>query len=167
MNTRKTIALLILALGIVPLAAESWAAEPPTEPAGPGGLGMPGLGRLITGNIGRLLVLRSELNMTAAQRHQIQSVVKSHRQEIAPVAKAVVEKKRALREAVMNKAGDEKAIRAAADELGKAIGDAAVVASKVIDQSKGSLTHEQLERIQQFRAGCKKAETDWVESIAP
>jgi Spy/CpxP family protein refolding chaperone len=165
MNARKTIAIVVLTIGIIPLSVASWGAENTPDQNGPAGFGMPGIGRLISGNIGRLLVLKSELNITPAQRHQIASAVKSHRQEIAPVAKAVLEKKRALRDVVLLKPGDEKAIRKASEELGKAIGDAAVVASKVVDQAKGALTQEQQERIHLFRASCKKAETDWVESI--
>jgi Spy/CpxP family protein refolding chaperone len=163
---KKTIAIVVLALGLISWTVVSWAAETAPESSGSGSLGMPGIGRLISGNIGRFLVLRSELKLTPAQRYQIASVVKSHRQEIAPVAKAVIEKKRALREAVLLiKPGDDKAIRLAANELGKAIGDAAVVASKVIGDAKGALTQEQLERIQQFRTSCKKAETAWVEGL--
>jgi Spy/CpxP family protein refolding chaperone len=127
---------------------------------------MPPIARVITGNIGRLLVLRSELNVTDAQREQIVGVVKSHRQEIQPVAKAILEKKRELREAVIFKPGDEQAIRKAAENLGKAIADAAVVASRVIGQAKGALTVEQLERIRQYRASCDRAETGWLDRIA-
>lgn len=162
--TRMT-AIVVLALGIVPLAFISWAAEPAGE-TGIASICTPPIARLITGNIGRLLVLRSELNVTYAQRRQIAGVLKSHRQEIAPVAKAIVEKKRALREAVVLKPGDDQAIRKAADDLGKAIGDAAVVASRVIGEAKGALTADQLERIRDFRAGCDKAEMGWVAQIA-
>ena len=165
MKTKKMRAILLLTLGIMPLALTSWAGEPTGEKETTS-ICMPPIARLITGNLGRLLVLRSELNVTDAQRQQIAGVVKSHRHEIQPVAKAILEKKRALREAVILNPGDEPAIRKAAENLGKAIGDAAMVASRVIGQAKGALTAKQLERIRQFRVSCDQAETGWLDRIA-
>lgn len=37
---------------------------------------------LVSGQFGRLLALRSELDVTAEQRTQIREIVKSHRQEL-------------------------------------------------------------------------------------
>ncbi len=108
------------------------------------------LGRLIMGNFGRVLVLRSELNVTPEQKEKIHQILKSHKAEAAPIAKSLTEKGRALRKAVLADNSDEAAIRKAADELGKAIGDAAVLASKVGGEVKPVLTQEQRERIGKF-----------------
>ncbi len=117
------------------------------------------------GNIGRFLVLRSELGLTNDQRKRIAGIVKNHRDEIRPVAKALLEKRRALKEAVINKPGDEAAIRTAATDLGKTIGDASVLASKVVAQVKPVLTPQQVERIENFRAGTQKATSDWLDQM--
>jgi Spy/CpxP family protein refolding chaperone len=151
-------------LALVCVALNAWAAEPPAK-ADFETLGQSPFAKLITGNIGRLLVLRSELGITADQKNKIIGIVKSHRHEIRPVVKTIVEKRRALREAVLNKPGDETAIRGAASEMGKAIGDAAVLASKIVAQVKPELTSKQIERIEKFRADTQKATTDWLDQI--
>ncbi len=164
MNTRIIGAAFFLILAVVGLTTASWAAEPAAQ----GDfqiLGHSGLAKLITGNIGRFLVLRSELGVTNDQKKKIVEIVKSHRDEIRPVVKTILEKRRALREAVVNKPGDETAIRSAATEMGKAIGDAAVLASKVVAQVKPVLTPQQIERIEKFRADTQKATTDWLDQM--
>src|SRR3972149_11314742 len=49
---------------------------------------------LVSGQFGRLLTLRSELDVTTEQRQQIRGIVKNHRQEIAAALKPVAEKRR-------------------------------------------------------------------------
>lgn len=108
------------------------------------------LGKLITGQIGRLLVLRSELNLTAQQREKIHKVLAEHKGELVKDMKNVFEKRAALHKAILANQPDETAIRKAADELGHAIGDAAVVGSKVAGEVKPILTDEQRQLIKKF-----------------
>jgi Spy/CpxP family protein refolding chaperone len=115
------------------------------------------VGRLIVGHIGRLLVLRSELNLTDQQKAKIQQTVVAKKPEIATVAKSVWEKRTALVDAVLADQPDEQAIRKAADELGKAIGEAAVLASKVAGEVKPALSSEQRGLIQKCRRDCRAA----------
>ncbi len=61
--------------------------------------------------------------------------------------KPVAEKRRALRDATLAENPNEATIRDAADELGKAIGDAAVVGSKIKAEIHKVLTPEQQEKI--------------------
>jgi Spy/CpxP family protein refolding chaperone len=110
-------------------------------------------------------VLRSELNITGDQRKKIAAEIKSHKDEIRPVAKEIFEKRQALRDAVLNKPGDQQAIMAAANDLGKAIGDAAVLASKVIAKVKPMLTSEQQERIKNFKMANDRATAEWIGQI--
>src|SRR6185369_12358661 len=98
----------------------------------------------IRAELGRLMVLKSELDITDAQKEQIKTILQSHKAEIAQVAKPLVDKKRALRDAVMADAPDEKAIRAASDDLAHSIGDAAVLASKIKQEVAVVLTPDQL-----------------------
>ena len=110
-------------------------------------------------------MLRSELNISAEQRKKIAAEIKSHKDEIRPIAKEIFEKRMALRDAVLNKPGDRQAIMAAANDLGKAIGDTAVLASKVIAKVKPVLTSEQQERIKNFRMANDKATAEWISQI--
>ena len=87
------------------------------------------VGRMISGNLGRLLVLRSEMNVTPEQRAEIRGVLVGHRSQIAATVKSVREKHLVLRDAVLADQPDEGKIRAAARELGIALGDAAVKAA--------------------------------------
>ena len=122
-------------------------------PFGPGGFGAGGghpLRRLIQANLGRLMTLRAELNVTDDQKSRIKEVLQAHRSEILPVATQLVAKRRALRDAVRAEQPDEVQIRARADELGKAIGDAAVLGASLIPEVKAVLTPEQDSLIDRF-----------------
>lgn len=115
------------------------------------------LGKLLTGHLGRAMILRSELNVSDQQRAQIREVVGSHKPEIAKAAQAVWERRNALHDAVMAERPDEAAIRKAADELGKTIGDAAVLGSKVAAQVKPFLTDQQRQHIKECKHDCEAA----------
>ena len=136
--------------------------------AGPGAAWLKGraadtpLGRLITGSIGRWMVLRSELNLTQEQRTQIRDVLVSHRPQIAQTVKSVHAKRTALRDAVLQGRSDEQ-IRAAAGELGSAIADASVKAVKLRDQVAPILTEEQQQRIGRFIAEQDRAVSKFLD----
>ena len=106
---------------------------------------------LMSGQVGRLLTLRSELDLTTEQKESIHKIVESHRQEIRDVMKPVVEKRRALRDATIATNPDEKAIRAAASDLGNALGNAAVLGSKIKAEVVTVMTPEQKQKIDEFR----------------
>jgi Spy/CpxP family protein refolding chaperone len=108
------------------------------------------LGRMVSGCIGRLLVLRADLNLTDQQKQQVRDVLVSHRAEIAATVKTVHEKRVALRTAVLSGTSDEAAIRAKANELGGVIGDAAVKAAKLRGELAPILTAEQRQLVQKF-----------------
>lgn len=141
----------VLGLGIVVGSAALYAAPAGGEGAG-GGYGV--IGRMIRAQIGRAMTLKAELNLTDAQRGAIRESLKSHKSEIAGALKPVVEARRELRDAVLAEKTDDAAIRKAADDLGKRIGDAAVVMAKVKADvmDKAQLTPEQVEKIADFRA---------------
>jgi Spy/CpxP family protein refolding chaperone len=112
------------------------------------------------------MTLRSELDVTAEQRDAIRKIVQSHRSEIVEVAKPIVEKRRALRDATLAKEPNEAAIRTAANDLGKAIGDAAVLASKVKAEVAKVLTPEQMHRVEAFRGQSDSAIDGLLEKFA-
>ncbi len=121
---------------------------------------------LIHEEFGLLKQLHSDMDVTKDQREKIHDVLKEHRDEIAGVVKPLVEKRRALRDAVMAKNPDEAAIRSAANDLGKAIGDAAVLASKVKPEIGKVLTSEQKDKLKDFRHESDKKVDEFVESIS-
>jgi Spy/CpxP family protein refolding chaperone len=110
------------------------------------------LARMISGCLGRLLILRSEMNVTAEQKTKIHDVLVSRRPQIAQTVKSLHDRRVALRNAVLSGKADEAQIRAAADELGKAIGDAAVKASKLRNEVAPILSAEQQQLIGKFLA---------------
>jgi Spy/CpxP family protein refolding chaperone len=142
------VGMVVAGLGTIGIAA--------TPNAGSGAGRWPGadtpLGRMIAGNLGRLLVLRSELNLSAEQRSQVRDLLVQHRREIASTVQAVRAKRLVLRDAVLTETADEAAIRAAAAELGEQIGDAAVKAAKLKARLAPILTDEQRTLIGQFLA---------------
>jgi Spy/CpxP family protein refolding chaperone len=121
---------------------------------------------LISGQFGRWLALRSELDVTTEQREKIREILKRHKSELAAALHPVVEKRRALREATLAENANEATIRAAADELGKSIGDAAVVGSKVKADVRAVLTPAQREKVTQFRQQSESAVDKFLDEIA-
>jgi len=99
-----------------------------------------------------MMVLQSNLNVTPDQREQLADIMLSHRGEAQPLAQGVVSSAKNLRYKVIAEKPVESEIRAAADELGKAIGDAAVLASKGVGDARTVMTPEQLALIKQFIA---------------
>jgi Spy/CpxP family protein refolding chaperone len=109
------------------------------------------IGRLVSGNLGRLMTLRSELGVTPEQRAEIREVLVEHRSRIAATVQAVREKRLVLRDAVLADQPDEGKIRQAAADLGSALGDAAVKAAKLRGELAPVLTAKQRELIREFR----------------
>jgi Spy/CpxP family protein refolding chaperone len=151
-------AVLAIGAGVTDLAA-----------GGPLGQDVPELRplrMLASGQFGRLLALRSELDLTAEQRNKIRAILKSHKSDIASALQPVAEKRRTLREATLAESANEAAIRVAADELGKAIGDAAVMGSQIKQEVRAVLTPEQREKVTQFRQQSDSAIDDFFAGMA-
>jgi Spy/CpxP family protein refolding chaperone len=108
------------------------------------------LGRLISGSVGRLLELRSDLALSDEQRQEVRALFVKHRPEIAATVKAVRDCRTELRDAVLREGGDEATIEAAAEKLGDAISEAAVKAAKLRRELAPILTAEQKQRIGEF-----------------
>ncbi|MCP4594027.1 MAG: periplasmic heavy metal sensor [bacterium] len=111
-----------------------------------------GLHDLLTAKMGRLMMLFGELNLTDEQKEQIHAVLESDKQAIVAVVRPLVDKHRTLHEAVLADQTDEQAIRAAATELGAAIGDVAVLAASIKERIHPLLTEDQIKAMQDFHA---------------
>ncbi len=116
--------------------------------------------------IGRLHDFYLDLDVSKEQREKIRDVLVEHRSEISGVVQPVVEKRRALRDAVLAKNPSNDTIRAAANDLGKAIGDAAVLAAKVKPEIGKVFTSEQQDKIKDFHKQNDKAVDEFLEKIA-
>lgn len=141
----------VLSLTAVGAGWEEAAAQPPGMAELRGRLANTPLGKHVSGTIGRLLVLRSELDVTPQQRTRIRATLLEYRPDIVEVAQGVVQKRRALDETVRAEEVDEKAIRAAAAEFGAVLGDAAIVRAKIVGELRGVMNDEQIEAIKAFR----------------
>jgi len=124
------------------------------------------LANFIRGQIGRFMVLRSQLDLSADQKQQIATILQAHKAEILKVVQPISQKRQALREAVIAATPDEAAIRAAADDLGHAIGDGAVLASKLKQQISPILTDQQRQELSDFRAQSDHAVDDFFAKMA-
>ena len=75
----------------------------------------------------------------------------------------VIESSLALRKAVTSETANEEAIRKAADDLGAAIGDAAVLASGFVGEAREVLTPEQAQLLEEFMAERESRVDTWLE----
>jgi Spy/CpxP family protein refolding chaperone len=163
MNAKPIALTALLVLGIISLLMPAGASAGESDKSET--LGPPPIVKLVTGNIGRLLVLKSELGVTNKQKGEIKAIVKKRMSEMAPMLRSVVEQKRKLREAVLADQPNESTIRTAAADLGKSIGETAVMASKVIGEARKNLTKEQVDRLGRFKADQDAAVDRWLAEI--
>lgn len=117
----------------------------PHHPPGP-------LGRLFMGKMGRLMVLRSELNLTEDQHTQLKKIMLENRTAVGPELGKIALSMRGLRDAILADEPNEANIRKAADVHAHAVADAAVAISKVAQQGKKVLTDEQKGLVKKFFA---------------
>ncbi len=109
------------------------------------------------GHMYRLNLLSEELGLTDDQRAALKDLIRTHRDEIKPLFKAVIAKKRALQDLALGENPDPEAIRQASTELGNAIAEAAVLGSSLAQKAKLILTPEQLTRLREMRQNRQKA----------
>ena len=104
----------------------------------------------------RLNLLSEELGLTDDQRAALKGLVRGHRQEIRPLVRTLIAKKRALQELVLAENPDPGAIRAASADLGNAIADAAVLGSVLAQKAQSILTPDQFNRFREMRQNRQK-----------
>lgn len=167
MNTKRWLVIGLVTAVLVTgtwMVAEAAGIGPMGD--GPGGFANKPLGRLIRANLGRLITLKAELDITPEQKEAMKFIVEKEKQNFVPVIKQVVESRRALREAIMSEDKDEYTIRKAAEQLGQAIGEAAVAGSKVVAEARMILTPEQVELLEEFSAARESSVDRWLSEIA-
>lgn len=124
------------------------------------------LHRFVTGQLGRMMTLHSDINLTDQQKEQIHGIVMKHHQEIITTVKPLAQNARTLKTAVLADKTDEQAIRAAAADVGKSLGDAAVLAARIKTEAKQVLTPEQQQTMQNFHQASDKAVDQLIQEAA-
>jgi Spy/CpxP family protein refolding chaperone len=168
---RSTLGALVLvgalgALAMAQVATEpSSPSTPPSQPGetmqGQATTGQPGMTserketfhHFVLSQVARLTAFATEFNLTDQQRQQIQNVMARHRQEIATQWENVWKHRETLHEAVMAQTPNDQAIHQAAESLGKAVGDFAVVAARLKTEISPILTEQQRTALRRYMEG--------------
>jgi protein CpxP len=159
--TKRILITAGLVAALVGGTAVGFAQGPGPGPGGPGmrGRGMQGPGVQRPGRVQRRggpqadLGLRG-IDLTEAQREQVQSIRKSHQAEFQAAARALGAAHRAFGEAA--RAGDEAAIRASSTAVANAMADEAVLRAKVRSEVHALLTPEQQQQLKDREAQMQK-----------
>jgi Spy/CpxP family protein refolding chaperone len=103
------------------------------------------------------------LNLTDQQRTKIRDIIQSNRDQMRNAMQNVMSKREALQKQVHSDKPDEGAIRSAANDLAKVIGDAAVQRSKIRSQIRGVLTDDQRKKIDELRDVHQEMVNRWLD----
>ncbi len=106
---------------------------------------------LVRGAIGRMMVLRSELDLSEGQREQIVGIYESRKEVLRNSVTSVLKSRRALSEAITS-GKSEQELKKVSDELGDAVARAALEFAKTRQQARRVLTTEQKKEIDETRA---------------
>jgi len=123
--------------------------EPPCQLIGPACPFMPGIGGG-PGVCGVPLRILRQLDLTDEQVEAIQKVFEANKEKAEDSRKAIAEATKALHEAAVK--GDEAGIREAATNLGKVIGNGAVLRASTMNSVKEVLTDEQRKELEELTA---------------
>lgn len=161
MKITSTLAIVsALVLGAAGFTAIPALAKASSETGVAGVLGedfLPGQGHgkfreVIRTAIRHLLNFRHETPLSAEQKQKAQGVLESHRSEIRSQMEKGRDARRAMMAAVKESGSDAVATREAADKIGNAARDRALLMAKVASEIKPLLTPEQLKRVESARA---------------
>jgi Spy/CpxP family protein refolding chaperone len=123
--------------------------EPQGGLMGPACPFMPGIGGG-PGVCGVPLRILRQLDLTDEQMEAIQKIFEANKEKTEASRKAIAEATKALHEATVK--GDEAGIREAATNLGKVIGNGAVLRASTMNSVKEVLTDEQREELEELTA---------------
>lgn len=160
--SKRTVVIVVVvaAIGLATLGV-AWAVGPEGDAES---MRPAKLAQMVRSRVARMVVLRDEMDVTAEQRAELRGIFQEHRAELRPAMLEILEHKRALRAAVTAEQPDEALIRAEADALGDAIGDAAIVMSQVTGEAREVLSAEQLQMLQDAMTENREAVDEFIES---
>jgi len=170
----KTIAVVVLVLtvmvGLV-LAAPGrdghrWrgSREFGPERSGRMGMGAPMQGRTAGPGGPAILHILSRLDLSDEQKESVKKITEAAKEQNKAAAEAAVEARKVLREAVDK--GEESTIRKAATDLGKVLGDQAVLKVQTMASIKKVLTPEQLQKLDELKEKMKERAEESTEKMA-
>ncbi len=119
---------------------------------------------MVRGIIGRVMVLRSELDVTDEQRGQIKEVFQSHKDDLRNNVTAVLKSRRALANAITSGQSEEE-LKKAADNLGDAVAKAALEFAKTRQDARKVLTAEQKKEIDETRTAIWNSIDEFREKV--
>jgi Spy/CpxP family protein refolding chaperone len=96
------------------------------------------------------------VDLTDAQREQVQSIVQSHRAEFDTVGQALRDAHRAFAEATRTATVDESTVRTRSTALAAAMADEALLRAKVRSEVHAILTAEQQQQLAEREAAMQK-----------
>lgn len=99
-----------------------------------------------------LFSLLKELNLTEEQKAKIQSLMKEHRQAMAPIRESLQKSRAQLRELARAQVVDESAIRATSQQIGTSLGDLTIQQARLRQAIRAILTPEQNKRLDEMKA---------------
>ena len=115
-----------------------------------------GMGMGVQAGAHPMMMLCKKLDLTEEQQAKMKELGTSHKEKMTATHEAVRGAQQALQEAVRTQAGEE-AIRAAATNVGKAMGDQAVLKAGHMTEFRAILTEEQVQRMDEMRDQRKAA----------
>ena len=150
MKTHHTLLLAgILAIGgaLPSRATGTEAGDPFVQP------GLPGhpLRTLASTAVRHFLNFRNETPLSAEQKQAIAGIVKSHADEIRAQVRKGAEARRGMATVAEAQGGDASATKAAAEKVGAAARDRALLAARILGEVRPLLTPDQVSRIQAAR----------------
>jgi len=161
MKITSTIAIVsAVVLGAAGFTAIPALAKASTENSIAGVLGedfVPGQGHgkfreVIRTAMRHMLNFRHETPLSAEQKQKARGVIESHRSEIRSQMERGRDARRAMMDAVKGSGPDAAATKEAADKIGNAARDRALLMARVASEIKPLLTPEQLKRVESARA---------------
>jgi Spy/CpxP family protein refolding chaperone len=159
----KIIGLVAIALMA---AGRVWAADAPENAAHPKWTESP-MGRLILGQITRVISLDSQMSVTPDQRKAILAVIEKHKVELIGDIKVLVANHRELQLLVLSENPSADDIRLAATDFGNAVGDTAVLLAKIHREIAPILTDQQKAALKKYRVDTADAVDQWLSDITP
>ena len=118
---------------------------------------------LVQGEIGRLMTLRSDLDISNEQREEIRTIVTGYREDFAPLVREMVWQRQVLRNAVLAESANTTDIKQQVTALGETIAEVSLLAADVIRDVRPVLTPDQIERVETFTAEHDTAAQRWLE----
>ncbi len=155
---------LVITLSIAGVGA-TVAAESGALGSGQSWRNLPG-GRLLQGQIGRLMSLRAELNLSDEQRSQIRQMPHSKKSQISKLLTQLVEQRSTLRDMAIQETPDKKTIQKTSDQMAKTVAQAAILGGELRQKIMTVMDDEQRLILAAVQSDRQDAMDKWLSELA-